>query len=315
MSSSNPQTDSGGEYDRKGVLLAAGAYLAWCVFPLYFRLLEAIPPLEILIWRIIWSLVFMLLVITGMRRWPSARASLRSRNTLAIYAVAAVLLAINWYVYIWAVNNAHVLEGSLGYFINPLVSVLLGVIFLHERLRIGQWGAIGLAALAVAYLTWNYGQLPWIALSLALSFGFYGLVKKRAPLPAAEGMLLETGILVVPAILGAIWFARGGMGPVALGGLSLAATLMLAGPITAVPLLMFAAAAKRVPLAILGVLQYIAPTGQFLVAVYVFHEPFPPYKVVGFALIWAALGLFWLEGVLHRRRLREEAALPEAAAG
>lgn len=302
------------EHDRKGLLLGAGAYLVWCIFPIYFRLLEALPPLEIVMWRIVWSLVFMVFVISGLRRWTALRLALRQRRVLLVYCISALLLGSNWFIYIWSVNNEHVLEGSLGYYINPLVNVLLGVLFLRERLRAGQWACLALAGAGVSYLTWEHGQLPWIALSLALTFGFYGLVKKRAPLPAAEGMTIETGVLFLPALIGVIWFMAQGAGPIALGGTSLATILLLSGPITAVPLLMFAAAAQRIPLSMLGVLQYIAPTGQFLVAIFVFHEPFPPEQMIGFAIIWAALALFWVESLVNRRRVQAQAARVEVRA-
>lgn len=302
------------EYDRRGLLLGAGAYSAWILFPIFFKSLAIIDPLGILFSRIVFSLVFMAIVLTWTRRWGFVPAALRNRRVVATYALAAVLLAANWYMYIWAVNNDHVLEGSLGYFINPLVNVLLGVVFLKERMRPGQWAAMALAALGVAYLTWNYGHLPWIAISLALSFGAYGLIKKRAPLPSDTGLTLETAILFLPALIGLIWMDSQGQGTMFRHGTRTDLLLVLAGPITAVPLLMFAAAAKTVPLSMLGVLQYIAPTGQFLVAVYLYGEPFPTYKLVGFATIWTALALFGLEGMLRRRRA-PAVVQPAAAAG
>jgi len=300
------------EYDRRGLLLGAGAYTAWILFPIFFKSLAAVGPLGILFSRIVFSLVFMVIVLTWTRRWGFMPAALRNRRVVATYSVAAVLLAVNWYIYIWAVNNGHILEGSLGYFINPLVNVLLGVIFLKERMRPGQWAAIGLASLGVAYLTWNYGHLPWIALSLALSFGAYGLIKKRAPLHSDTGLTLETAVLFLPALIGLIWMDSQGSGSIFRHSATTDLLLLLSGPITAVPLLMFAAAAKRIPLSMLGVLQYIAPTGQFLVAVYLYGEPFPTYKLVGFTFIWTALALFWAEGMWRRRRV-PDAAQPAAA--
>ncbi len=294
-----------GGYDRKGLLLGAGAYLSWVVLPIYFKVVGVVPPLQILFSRIVYALLFMLLVITWRRRWGALGAIGRSgqrRRVLLIYGSAALLLASNWYIYIWAVNNGHILEGSLGYFINPLLNVLLGVLFLRERLRPGQWAALAVATLGVAYLTWNYGHLPWIALSLAGTFGVYGLVKKLAPLPAEEGLTLETAMLVLPALVGMLWFEAGRAAPWPGGEVRMQLLLMLSGPITAVPLLMFAAAAQRVPLSMLGVLQYVAPTGQFLVAVLLYNEPFPPYKLVGFSIVWVALLLFWGEAWWAHRR-------------
>ena len=300
------------EIDRRGMLLGAGAYAAWIVFPIYFRSLAVVSPLGILFSRIVFSLVFMAIVLTWTRRWGFMPAALRSRRVVITYALAALLLALNWYIYIWAVNNGHILEGSLGYFINPLVSVLLGVIFFKERLRVGQWVAIGIATVGVGYLTWNYGHLPWIALSLAGTWAFYGLVKKRAPLPVDTGLTLETAVLFVPALMGLIWIDMQEQGTLLRHGAGIDVLLLLSGPITAVPLLMFASAAKRIPLSMLGVLQYIAPTGQFLVGVYVYGEPFPTYKLIGFAIIWTALALFWVEGQWRRRHL--PAAVQPAAA-
>ncbi len=292
------------EYDRRGLLLGAGAYAVWILFPIYFKSVAVVGPLGILASRIVFSLVFMAIVLTWTRRWGYMPAALRNRRVVMTYVLAAVLLALNWYIFIWSVNNGHILESSLGYFINPLMSVLLGVFFLKERLRPGQWAAIGVAALGVAYLTWNYGHLPWIALSLALTWAFYGLVKKRAPLPVDTGLTLETGVLFLPALIGLIWLDSQGQGTVLRHGAGIDVLLLLSGPITAIPLLMFASAAKLIPLSMLGVLQYIAPTGQFLVAVYIYGEPFPAYKLIGFAIIWTALVLLWAEGQMRRRQVR-----------
>jgi len=300
------------EYDRRGLLLGAGAYSMWILFPIYFRSLAAVSPLGILATRIVMSLLFMAIVITWTRRWGFLPAALRNKRVVAVYVLAGALLAANWYIYIWAVNNGHILEGSLGYFINPLVNVLLGVIFLRERMRPGQWAAIAIASVGVAYLTWNYGHLPWIALSLALTFGFYGLLKKRAPLPADTGLTLETLLMAGPALIGMILLDMQGQGGFFRHGAQTDILLLLSGPITAVPLLMFAGAAKTIPLSMLGVLQYIAPTGQFLVAVFLYGEPFPTYKLIGFGIIWIALVLFWAEGQRRRRRL-PAVAQPAAA--
>lgn len=311
MAAQGTAAESGGEQaiDRRGMWLGFGAYASWTVFPIYFKSVSAVPPLQILCSRVVWSLVFMVIVVTWLRRWGGLRAALRSRRVLVTYTIAALLLAANWYIYIWAVNNGHILEGSLGYFINPLISVLLGVAFFRERLRVAQWAAIGIAALGVGYLTWNYGHLPWIALSLALTFGIYGMVKKLAPLPAQEGLLLETSLLVLPALLGLAWFEVQRTAPWPGGELRMDLLLALSGPVTAIPLLMFAAAAQSIPLSMLGVLQYVAPTGQFIVGVWLYGEPFPPYKLVGFVIIWIALAALYLEGWL-KRRSRPPGVLP-----
>jgi chloramphenicol-sensitive protein RarD len=262
----------------------------------------------VLVNRVVWSLVFMVAVLTWQQNWAWLGPALRARRVVLPYLIAAVLLSVNWYIYIWAVANDHILESSLGYFINPLVNVLLGVLFFRERLRPGQWAAVAIAAAGVLYLTLNLGQLPWIALSLAFSFGLYGLVKKTAPLAADRGLTLETGLMFLPALayMGYLFLTGTSAVPDAPGGTRL--LLVLAGPITAVPLLLFAAAARRIPLTMLGIMQYIAPTGQFLVAVFLYNEPFPTFKLVGFAIVWVALIVFTVEGLTARRRALKLAA-------
>ena len=292
----------------RGLWMAAGCYGAWILFPIYFKLLSGVAPMEVLVNRVVWSLVFMAGVLTWRQNWAWLGPALRARRVVLPYAVAAVLLSANWYIYIWAVANGHILESSLGYFINPLVNVLLGVLFFRERLRPGQWAAVAIAAAGVLYLTLNLGQPPWIALSLALSFGLYGLVKKTAPLAADRGLTLETGLMFLPALayMGYLFATGTSAVPAAPGGTRL--LLVLAGPITAIPLLLFAGAARRIPLTMLGIMQYIAPTGQFLVAVFLYNEPFPTFKLVGFAIVWIALIVFTVEGLTARRRALKLAA-------
>jgi len=287
--------------DHRGILLGIGAYALWGILPIYFKTLHMVAPLEMLANRIVWSLFFMLGIITWRKGWRALRISLHNRKAVFTYAVAAVLLAVNWYVYIWAVNENHILDASLGYFINPLMNVVLGVFVLGERLRAGQWLAIGVAAAGVAYLTWNYGQLPWIALVLASSFAIYGVLKKKAPLPAQEGLTIETATLFLPALAALLWMEASGNGALMTGSWWVVFLLLLSGPITAIPLLMFAGAARVVPLSTLGVLQYLAPTGQFLVGVFLYGEIVTPSRLIGFAIIWAALLIFWVEGALQRR--------------
>ncbi len=296
--------------DNRGLLLAAGAYLSWVIFPLYFRSLQIVPPQEILAHRVVWSVIFLTTLLTWMGNWQWLGPAVRSRRVMLTYGMASALLGANWYIYIWAVNHGFILEGSLGYFINPLVSVLLGVIFLHERLRSGQIAALALAGMGVVFLTVMYGQPPWIALSLALTFGLYGLIKKQAPLPAAPGLTLETAFLLPLALGYLIWLERSGAGAFIHAGGGMTLLLAASGVITAVPLMMFAAAARRISLTMLGILQYLAPTGQFFVAVFVFNEPFPPYKLVGFSIIWIALICFTVEGYLTRRRAMQLASSP-----
>ncbi len=286
----------------KGVLYGILAYLCWGFFPLYFKLLQNVPAIQILAHRIFWSFILLVILAVARREVYALRVSIHGARLVGLYLLAACLLAVNWLIYIWGVNAGYILEASLGYFINPLLSVLLGVIFLHERLRPLQWVPLGLAALGVIYLTISYGRLPWIALSLAFSFGLYGLVKKTAPLNSFYGLTLETGLLFLPAA--GLLLAAELQGVGALGHVDGFTNLVLisAGVVTAVPLLMFGSAARSIPLSTLGVLQYITPTGQFLIGVLVYHEAFTPARLIGFGLIWLALILFWSEGALAQRK-------------
>lgn len=304
--STNRQNNS----ESRGILMAAGAYLAWVIFPIYFKSLQHVPPLEILSHRVVWSLLFLVGMLTWQQRWAWLSSARRSRSVLLTYAAAAALLGANWYIYIWAVNNGHILDGSLGYFINPLVSVLLGIVFLHEKLRVGQFVALAIATIGVVYMTVMYGQLPWIALSLACTFALYGLIKKKAPLPAAQGLTLETAFLFPLALTYLLFLEVQGVGSFGHAGASTNVLLALSGVITAVPLMLFASAAQLIPLSVLGIMQYIAPTGQFVVAVYVYGEDFPPYKLVGFGIVWLALLIFWAEGYITRRRALRPATAP-----
>jgi chloramphenicol-sensitive protein RarD len=233
------------------------------------------------------------------RQWKGIQKAL-NRRVLIIYSVAAVLIAINWLTYVWAVGQGFIIETSLGYFISPLLSVLLGVIFLRERLRPLQWLPIGLATLGVLYLTLAYGSLPWVALTLAVSFGFYGLVKKNAPLDSLPGLTMETGILFLPALGFLLYSEFSGTGAFLHTTPLLNLMLLGAGPVTILPLLLFASAAKRIPLTMIGVLQYVNPTIQFLLGTFVYKEPFDHHRLIGFGIVWLALILFVLEGFLRR---------------
>ncbi|MGY4830256.1 EamA family transporter RarD [Sphaerotilaceae bacterium SBD11-9] len=279
-----------------GALYAALAFAMWGIFPLYFRQIAAVPPGEILIHRIVWSLVFVLVVLGARRHWGWLKPVLRQPRVLAAFAASALLLSVNWLVYIWAVNNGHVIDASLGYFINPLVNVMLGYTFLHERLRRPQWVALGLAAAGVLWLTILAGHLPWIALALAGSFGAYGLLRKIAALGALEGLTLETLLLapIAAAVLG-VWMAQG-TSHFPAPDAATNAWLIAAGPITAVPLLLFAAGARRISLTTLGLLQYIGPTIQLAIGLWLFNEPFSAKRLIGFSLIWLALALYSAEG-------------------
>jgi len=288
---------------RRGISYGVAAYLLWGLFPLYWTLLEPAGSLEILGHRIAWSLVFTAVIVAVRRQWAAVRSAVRTRRTALILVAAALLISVNWGTYIYGVNSGQVVETSLGYFINPLVSVALGVLVFGERLRAIQLVAVGLAAVAVAVLTVDYGRPPFIALALAFSFGFYGLLKKLAPVGATEGLVIESAVLVVPAVgLLVLLHARG---DAAFGEVSATHTglMVLSGVVTAVPLMFFAAAARRVPLTLLGLLQYLAPVMQFALGLLVFREPLPPGRLVGFALVWLALAVFTAD--LLRRNRRE----------
>jgi chloramphenicol-sensitive protein RarD len=279
------------------MLYAIAAHTSWGLFPIYFKSLQDIPPQEILAHRMVWALAFLLLVLAWRRQWSWIGSVLRQPKVLAGFAASALLLSTNWFIYIWAVHNDRVVDASLGYFINPLVSVLMGFVFLRERLRRGQWIAIALAATGVAWLTWQGGQLPWIGLALAISFGTYGLLRKTASLGALEGLSLET-LLLFPLALGyLVVLTLDGNDAFLSAPASSQWLLAAAGPLTAIPLLFFAAGARRIPLSMLGLLQYIAPTLQLLLGVWLYHEPFGGARLFGFAAIWAALALYTLEGL------------------
>jgi chloramphenicol-sensitive protein RarD len=296
---------------RAGYLAAVTAYLMWGLFPLYWRPLRPATPVEILAHRIVWSAVFMVGVIAVLRSWSTLRPLLRPR-ALRTISLASGLIALNWGIYIYGVNTERVVETSLGYFINPLVTVLLGVLVLRERLTAAQWVAVGFGAVAVGVLTVDYGHLPLVALSLAGTFGLYGLVKKRLQVPAAQGLALESGLLFLPAAgyLAALAVAGGStFGTVSVGHTAL---LMGAGVVTAVPLLLFAAATNRIPLTAMGLVQYLAPILQFACGVLIFHEPMPPARLLGFGLVWLALAIFTADGI-HRVRARGRSARADGA--
>lgn len=285
----------------KGTLYAIGAYVSWGLLPVYWKWLRQVPAPQLLGHRILWSFLALFAVICLSRKWHAFRVATLHPAIIRTYVFAAVLIAINWLTYVWAVNAGFILETSLGYFINPLLSVLMGVIFLGERLRPWQWAPIGLATAGVLYLTFAYGTVPWIALTLAFSFAFYALVKKRAPLGSLYGLTLETGILFLPALISLSYVELAGKGAFLHSGALVELLLIGAGLMTTFPLLLFAAAAQRIPLSLIGILQYIAPTLQFLLGVLVYHEPFTHAQSVGFSCVWIALILFSLESFLAYR--------------
>lgn len=285
----------------KGVLYAAAAYAAWGLFPLFFKQLGHVGAQEVVAHRTVWSLLFVMALLLVKKHFSWMRAVLGQPKVLAAFALSAVLLATNWLIYVWAVQNDHVLDASLGYFINPLVNVALGFAVLHERPRKLQWLAVGLAAAGVVWLTVQAGRLPWVALSLAFSFGFYGLLRKIAPLGALEGLTVETLVLAPIAIGALAWWSLQGHSAFVSGDSFTLFMLLLSGPLTAITLLLFASGARRIPMTTLGLLQYIAPTTQFVLGVWLYHEPFQPSRLVGFALIWAALAVYSLESLLRSR--------------
>jgi chloramphenicol-sensitive protein RarD len=290
------------------VLFGLAAYSIWGLFPLYFPLLRPSGGLEIVAHRVLWSLLFIALLLTVLRRWSHVRALLTDRRRLLVLAGAAVLIAVNWLVFVYGVNSGHVVETSLGYFINPLMSVLLGVVVFGERLRSLQWVAVGIAAVAVAVLTVDYGRPPWIALSLALTFALYGLMKKIVRVEAAPGLFVETLLVAVPAmvvlaLLHADGTARFADGPPCFddGAAPPAALLVGSGIATAIPLLLFAAAARRIPLSTIGLLQYLTPLMQLAIGVFVYDEPMPSARLAGFAIVWVALAVFTADMLRHAR--------------
>lgn len=288
---------------KSGIWYALGAYVLWGLFPIYWKWLQHVPALQVIGHRIGWSFLLLMIVIFSTKQWTKFRSSL-TRRVLGLYLIAGLLLSVNWLIYVWGVNSEHVVETSLGYFINPLLSVLLGMIFLKERLRPMQWLPIGLAASGVIYLTWTFGSLPWIALSLAFTFGFYGLVKKTSPLGSLYGLTLETGLVFLPALGYLIYVQAIGKGAFGHSGAVSDLLMVASGVVTIIPLLMFASAAKRIPLTMVGIMQYIAPTLQFLIGVLIYKEPFTTTRLVGFSMVWVALIVFWVEGFLARRARR-----------
>ena len=292
---------------RKGILYGIAAYVFWGVFPIYWKQVHAVGAVEIIGHRIAWSFILLALFLALTGQMRGFRRAALNGPTIGTYAIAAVLLSINWLIYVWGVNSDFIVETSLGYFINPLLSVLLGVIFLRERLRLWQWVSVGLAASGVIYLTFVYGRLPWIALSLAMSFGLYGLVKKLAPLNSVNGLTLETAILFPVAASYLLVVGLNGTGGFTRQGGLVDILLIGAGLVTTIPLLLFASATKLAPLSVVGFLQYIASTMQFLIGVFVYREPFDFGRLIGFSMVWLALIIFALESY-STNRVRAKAA-------
>jgi chloramphenicol-sensitive protein RarD len=303
-----PITATAARNRRAGVWLSVAAYAAWGTFPIYFKALRA-PPLEVLANRVVWSALFLLLVLAAQGRIRRLLGSLSGRLVWLSF-LSAALLANNWFIYIWAVGQARVVDASLGYFITPLVSVGLGVLFFGETLRRGQRLAVAAAAAGVLWLTLQFGQLPWVGLGLAFSFGSYAALRKRSTLDALDGLMLEQ-VLMLPLAGGYLmWLALRGQNSFAHASAGQAALLVLSGPLSSIPLLMFAAGARRIPLSLVGVLQYISPTLQLLLGVLLWHEPFGGIKLFGYLLIWLALLIYSVEGA-WAAKLRRRAQLAQ----
>jgi chloramphenicol-sensitive protein RarD len=289
---------------RQGFLYALGAYTIWGIFPIYWKALHQVSAIELIGHRIIWSFLTLLSVLTFSGQVGVFWNYLSHSQTRRYYLLAALLISVNWLVYVWGVNTGHIVETSLGYFINPLLSVFLGVVVLRERLRPLQWLPILLAAAGVLYLTLVYGRVPWIALTLAFTFALYGLVKKLAPLNSLHGLSLETAILFLPALAYLLYEEIQGRATFLHTDTRTTLLLLAAGLVTTVPLLMFASAARRIPLSAIGLMQYIAPSLQFLIGVLIYHEPFNRHHLLGFSLVWMALAIFAAEMIAQERRRR-----------
>lgn len=288
---------------RTGIISAALAFLCWGLFPLYFHAISEVPPMQILVHRVLWSLLFLAIILTVRRQWKWLGELRNQPRVMGSFVISSLLLSGNWLLYIWAVNNGHVIDASLGYFINPLVNVMLGYLVLKERLRRPQWAAIGIASLGVVWLTWQAGHMPWIALILAASFGGYGLMRKTAALGALEGLSFETLILFPFALGYVLWLTMHGTNTFLTTPSDTTRWLLVAaGPITAIPLLLFASGARKIPLSVLGLLQYIGPTIQMSLGIFFFHEVFTKERLIGFVLIWSALALYAAEGIYKQRQ-------------
>ena len=279
-----------------GVLSAGCAFLLWGIFPLYLKSLKAIPPLEILSHRVFWSFMMLALVLTIRHQWGWINAIKKNPRITAAFVASASMLAINWVVYIWAINHDRIVDASLGYFIAPLFNVLFGVM-LGERLRLWQWISVTIATTGVAWLTISAGQLPWIGLTLAFTFGLYGLLRKTASLGALEGLTIETLVMLPLSALFLLLPESGSSHAFVNAGINTSLLLIAAGPVTAIPLLLFAYGARRIPLSLVGILQYIGPTIQLLLGIYLYNEAFSSTKLIGYGLIWCALGLYSIESL------------------
>ena len=291
---------------KNGYLAAVAAFAIWGTLPIYLKLISSALPLEILCHRIVWSTAATLLLLTFWGKSPQFFKSLQEKKLIKPFILSAALISVNWLTYIWAVNNDHVVEASLGYYINPLINVLLGVLVLHERLRVLQWTAVFFAFLGVAYLTFFYGHFPWIAIVLGVSFSLYGLLRKTSALPSLEGLCLETMILFLPAFITLAVMAGNGTADFMHQNTSGILLLLGTGIITSVPLLFFGYAAQKIPLSTLGIFQYFAPTLQLCIGIFLYSEPFPTEQKIGFILVWCGLVLYGSESILQEIRRHKQ---------
>ncbi|WP_258807979.1 EamA family transporter RarD [Pseudidiomarina sp. CB1] len=287
---------------RQGVLFAIAAYTMWGIAPIYFKLLQQVPALEILAHRIIWSFVLVLVLIVGLRRWHRIRPVVTNKKQMLRLTIATFLLGGNWFLFIWAINNDHILDASLGYYINPLLNVAIGMVVFAERMRRMQLLAIALAVIGVLIQVISFGSVPWVALALACSFATYGAIRKRLPVDSMTGLWLETTILLPFMLVYVFFFATSGASDMTANTWQLNLLLIAAGIVTTAPLLCFTAAAQRIRYATLGFFQYIGPSLMFILAVWVYGEPLAADKLVTFAIIWAALALYSLDTLVHQQR-------------
>lgn len=285
-----------------GIRYAFAAYALWGLLPVYWKSIREVPAFEILCHRMLWSFLFVVVILLWKNHWSWIGKAFTSKRTIVTFLCTSMIIATNWLIYIWAVNSGYIVESSLGYFINPLLNVLLGVVFLKEKLRPLQWSAVGLAAMSVAYLTLAYGAFPWIALTLALTFALYGLLRKTCSLNALEGLSMESAILFIPALAYLLFLEHTDRAAFGHAGMRISLLLASAGVITAGPLLMFAAGARRITLSTLGLMQYIAPTLMFVLGVFVYGEAFSRTRMIGFIFIWMALLMYSVDGIRVNRK-------------
>jgi len=294
----------------RGVTAATLAFVIWGLLPIYWKLLDSVPAYEILCHRMTWSLIVTFALLALLGKLGAFFSLFKEGKKFLYFLLTAIILSVNWLIFIWAVNSNYIIEASLGYFINPIVSICFGVLFLKEKMRAAQWLSVILAFFGVLYLTWVYGQVPWIALSLAATFSCYGLLRKITTVPALEGLCLETSILFLPALLFLIYLERNCSASFLHGSSEQTILLICTGAATSAPLLLFCYAAQKIPLYLVGLLQYLAPTINLFVGIFIYHESFPPQRMAGFAIIWTALAIFIWDGV--RRHMRTHRSIKKA---